>query len=80
MRIVFSAEAGAAFDELTRSGRDKGLVQQGQSDWANTFRASRFIPAVDYTNAMRLRSLAIRECVPDRDRFSAETSAAVCVR
>ena len=61
MRLVLSAEAGAAFDELTRSGRDKELVQQGKSDWANTFRASRFIPAVDYINAMRLRSLAIRE-------------------
>ena len=61
MRIVLTAEAGAAFDELTRSGRDKELVQQGKSDWANTFRASRFIPAVDYVNAMRLRSLAIRE-------------------
>lgn len=61
MRIVLNAEAGAAFDELTRSGRDKELVQQTKSDWANTFRASRFIPAVDYINAMRLRSLAIRE-------------------
>jgi Asp-tRNA(Asn)/Glu-tRNA(Gln) amidotransferase A subunit family amidase len=61
MRIVLTAEAGAAFDELTRSGRDAELVQQGKSDWANTFRAARFIPAVDYVNAMRLRSLAIRE-------------------
>ncbi len=61
MRLVLSAEAGAAFDELTRSGRDKELVQQSKADWANTFRASRFIPAVDYINAMRLRSLAIRE-------------------
>ncbi len=61
MRIVLSAEAGAAFDELTRSGRDSELVQQGKGDWANTFRASRFIPAVDYINAMRARSLAIRD-------------------
>lgn len=61
MRIVLTAEAGAAFDELTRSGRDKELVQQGKSDWANTFRASRFIPAVDYINAMRLRAIAIHE-------------------
>jgi Asp-tRNA(Asn)/Glu-tRNA(Gln) amidotransferase A subunit family amidase len=59
MRIVLNAEAGAAFDDLTRSGRDSELVQQGRNDWANTFRASRFIPAVDYINAMRLRSLAI---------------------
>lgn len=61
MRLELSAEAGASFDELTRSGRDKELVQQGKGDWANTFRASRFIPAVDYINAMRLRTLAIRD-------------------
>ncbi len=61
MRIVLSAEAGAAFDELTRSGRDSQLVQQGKGDWANTFRASRFIPAVDYINAMRARTLAMRD-------------------
>ena len=61
MRIVLTAEAGAAFDELTRSGRDSQLVQQGKGDWANTFRAARFVPAVDYINAMRIRTLAMRE-------------------
>ena len=60
MRIVLTAEAAAAFDELTRSGRDRELVQQGKGDWANTFRTARFIPAVDYVNAMRARTLAIR--------------------
>lgn len=60
MRIILSAEAAAAFDELTRGGRDAELVQQGPFAWANTFRVSRFIPAVDYVNANRLRTLAIR--------------------
>jgi len=60
MRIVLTAEAAAAFDELTRTGRDRELVQQGRNDWANTFRTARFIPAVDYVNAMRARTLAIR--------------------
>jgi Asp-tRNA(Asn)/Glu-tRNA(Gln) amidotransferase A subunit family amidase len=60
MRIILTAEAGASFDELTRSHRDKLLVQQGKFDWANTFRTSRFIPAVDYVNANRLRSIAIQ--------------------
>lgn len=60
MRIVLTAEAAAAFDDLTRSGRDKLLVQQGKNDWANTFRTARFIPAVDYINAMRVRTLAMR--------------------
>jgi Asp-tRNA(Asn)/Glu-tRNA(Gln) amidotransferase A subunit family amidase len=59
MRIILSAEAAASFDELTRSDRDKLLVQQGKFDWPNSFRTSRFIPAVDYVNANRLRSVAI---------------------
>ena len=59
MRIILTAEAAAAFDELTRSDRDKLLVQQGRFDWANTFRTARFIPAVDYINANRVRTLAV---------------------
>ena len=61
MRIILSAEAAAAFDELTRSGRDKELVQQGKFDWPNSFRTSRFIPAVDYVNANRVRTMAIQQ-------------------
>lgn len=61
MRIILNAESAAAFDELTRSDRDKELVQQGKFDWPNSFRTSRFIPAVDYVNANRLRSIAIRK-------------------
>ena len=59
MRIILTAEAAAAFDDLTRSNRDSELVQQGRFDWANTFRTARFIPAVDYINANRLRMTAI---------------------
>lgn len=59
MRLVLTAEAAAAFDALTRSDRDKELVQQGKGDWANTFRTARFIPAVDYVNANRVRTVAI---------------------
>ena len=60
MRVILTAEAAAAFDELTRSGRDAELVQQGRGDWANTFRVARFIPAVDYVNANRVRTTAIQ--------------------
>lgn len=59
MRFILTAEAAAAFDDLTRSNRDAELVQQGRGDWANTFRTARFIPAADYINANRLRSTAI---------------------
>ena len=61
MRIILNAESAAAFDELTRSDRDKELVQQGKFDWPNSFRTSRFIPAVDYVNANRLRAIAIQK-------------------
>jgi Asp-tRNA(Asn)/Glu-tRNA(Gln) amidotransferase A subunit family amidase len=61
MRLVLTAEGAAAFDELTRSGRDRELVQQTPRDWANTFRTARFIPAVDYVNANRARTLAMQK-------------------
>jgi len=56
---VLEAEAAAAFDELTRSGRDKLLTGQRPGDWPNTFRVARFYSAVDYIQAMRARTLAI---------------------
>ncbi len=59
MRIILTAEAGAAFDELTRSGRVRELAQQGPGAWPNTFRTARLIPAVDYVNANRVRTKAI---------------------
>ena len=59
--FVLSAEAAAAFDELTRSGRDSLLVRQLRNAWPNVFRQSRFIPAVEYLQANRLRSRLIEE-------------------
>jgi Asp-tRNA(Asn)/Glu-tRNA(Gln) amidotransferase A subunit family amidase len=58
---LLSAEAAAAFDDLTISGRDKLLTEQGPGDWPNDFRVSRFYPAVEYIQANRARTLAIRE-------------------
>lgn len=55
MSIILSADAAAAFDELTRSGQDSLLVRQIKDAWPNVFRASRFIPAVEYIQANRLR-------------------------
>jgi Asp-tRNA(Asn)/Glu-tRNA(Gln) amidotransferase A subunit family amidase len=59
MRIILSAEAGAAFNELTMSGRDDELVRQGAGGWPNTFRSARMIPAVEYIQANRLRTMAM---------------------
>ena len=61
MTPLLEAEAAAAFDDLTISGRDKLLTEQGPEDWPNTFRIARFYPAVEYIQANRARTLAIRE-------------------
>ncbi len=58
---LVGAEAAAAFDDLTRSGRDSMIVQQHKFAWGNQFRAARFIPAVEYIQAQRVRSLLIEE-------------------
>ncbi len=59
--FILSAEAAAAFDELTLSGRDDLMVRQTRDAWPNVFRASRLIPAVEYIQANRLRYLVIEE-------------------
>lgn len=58
---LLTAEAAAAFDDLTRSGRDKLLTEQGPEDWPNDFRVARFYPAVEYIQANRARTLAVRQ-------------------
>jgi Asp-tRNA(Asn)/Glu-tRNA(Gln) amidotransferase A subunit family amidase len=56
LRIMLSAEAAAAFDDLTRSNLDDELTDQRRGAWPNSFRSSHFIPAVDYINASRIRT------------------------
>ena len=56
---LLNAEAAAAFDELTRTGRDKLLTLQGPDQWPDIFRCARFIPAVEYIQANRARMLAM---------------------
>jgi len=59
--IILIAEASASFDELTRFHKDDMLVRQFKGAWPNIFRGSRFIPAVEYINACRIRYLLIQE-------------------
>jgi Asp-tRNA(Asn)/Glu-tRNA(Gln) amidotransferase A subunit family amidase len=56
---ILGAEAAAAFDDLTTSGRDALLTGQKPYDWPNGFRTSRFLSAVDYIQAQRARALAL---------------------
>jgi Asp-tRNA(Asn)/Glu-tRNA(Gln) amidotransferase A subunit family amidase len=53
--VVLNAESAAAFDELTRTNRDDLIERQDRAFWPNSFRAARFIPAVEYINANRYR-------------------------
>jgi len=59
MVTMLTAESAAAFDELTRTGKDKLLTSQKDYDWPNTFRTARFIPAVEYIQAARARRMAM---------------------
>lgn len=61
LRFILTAEAAAAFDELTRSGRDELLVSQESWSWPNTFREARLVPAVEYIQANRVRTLLMGE-------------------
>jgi Asp-tRNA(Asn)/Glu-tRNA(Gln) amidotransferase A subunit family amidase len=60
LSFIYKAEAAAAFDELTRSDRDDLLVRQVKDAWPNVFRAARLIPAVEYIQASRLRTLLMQ--------------------
>ncbi|MHC4298632.1 MAG: amidase family protein [Planctomycetota bacterium] len=59
MGLILNVEAAAAFDELTHSGRDKMLVRQIKNAWPNRFREARTVPAVEYIQANRLRTLVM---------------------
>jgi Asp-tRNA(Asn)/Glu-tRNA(Gln) amidotransferase A subunit family amidase len=61
LRIILVAEAATAFDDITRDGRVNELSGQDAGDWPNTFRSSRFIPAVEYIRAQRARRLLMQE-------------------
>ncbi len=61
IRYILTAEAATAFDDITRDGRVNQLSGQDPGDWPNTFRTSRFIPAVEYLRAQRARVLLMRE-------------------
>jgi Asp-tRNA(Asn)/Glu-tRNA(Gln) amidotransferase A subunit family amidase len=61
LALILTAEAAAAFDDLTRSGRDDTLVRQVEQAWPNVFRQGQMIPAVEYIRANRIRTLILRQ-------------------
>ncbi len=67
MPILF-AEGAAAFEELTLSGADDKLAVQVPDAWPNLFREARFLSAVDFVQADRLR----RKVAQEMDRIFAQ--------
>ena len=61
LNVVLFAEAAAAFEELTLSGGLKDLKAQVPDAWPNLFRQSRFLSAVDFVQADRLRRKVAQE-------------------
>ena len=78
MSVILSVEAAAAFDQLTRSGKDALLVRQIRNAWPNVFRQSRLVPAVEYIQANRLRTMymgAMERALSGVDAFITPTFA-----
>jgi Asp-tRNA(Asn)/Glu-tRNA(Gln) amidotransferase A subunit family amidase len=76
LNFILSVEAAAAFDDLTRS---KEIADPSLNTWPNTFRTSRFVPAVEYLRAQRARTLLIRETeklMSEYDVFMSPTQSA----
>lgn len=61
LNIILFAEAAAAFENLTLSGRADELRVQVPDAWPNLFREARFLSAVDFVQANRLRRKVAEE-------------------
>jgi len=69
LSLIIGAESAAAFDLLTRSSKDDEMVQQARDRWPNTFRTARFVPAVEYINACRVRYQIMKKMDPVIDEY-----------
>lgn len=58
---ILMSEAAAAFSELTLDNLDDTLTWQDKEAWPNGFRAARLIPAVEYIQANRVRTLLMQK-------------------
>ncbi len=58
--LTLEVEAAAAFDELTRTGGVDLMVRQGRNTWPHVFRLARFVPAVEFLQANRIRTLLMQ--------------------
>src|ERR1035438_6799821 len=61
LNLILFAEAAAAFEEFTLSGGVDRLKVQVPDAWPNVFRQARFLSAVDFVQADRLRRAVAQE-------------------
>jgi Asp-tRNA(Asn)/Glu-tRNA(Gln) amidotransferase A subunit family amidase len=61
LNLILFAEGAAAFEELTLSGGLRELKMQVPDAWPNLFRQARFLSAVDFVQADRMRRKVAEE-------------------
>jgi Asp-tRNA(Asn)/Glu-tRNA(Gln) amidotransferase A subunit family amidase len=61
LNLILFAEGAAAFEELTLSGGLRELKAQVPDAWPNIFRQARFLSAVDFVQADRMRRKVAQE-------------------
>jgi Asp-tRNA(Asn)/Glu-tRNA(Gln) amidotransferase A subunit family amidase len=61
LSVILFAESAASFEELTLSGELRELKAQVPDAWPNVFRMSRFLSAVDFVQADRMRRKVAQE-------------------
>ncbi len=77
LNFILTVEAAAVFDDLTRSNRDDLLTEQHATAWPNTFRRMHFVPAVEYIQANRARTLLMQQmhgAIKDIDVYMAPSA------
>jgi len=56
LAVILDVESAAMFDDITHAGTTEGI-----GFWRNTFQRGRFVSAVDYVRANRLRTLLMQD-------------------
>ncbi|HAC16904.1 MAG TPA: amidase [Bacteroidetes bacterium] len=70
--VMLDVESAAAFEQLTLSNQDDQMVRQIRNAWPNVFRTARTVPAVEYIQASRARTLLqyeMHEAIKDVDVY-----------
>jgi Asp-tRNA(Asn)/Glu-tRNA(Gln) amidotransferase A subunit family amidase len=61
LRMLIEAEGAAAFEHLGRTGGFEQLRGQERGNWPNLLRSARLMPAADYINMQRARTLLMQK-------------------